>query len=73
MPIQKIMSVPVTHAEGKVVGAIQISRKGPDSSLAGTDFTTDDLKLLEKAAIILARMPFMQDDAPASDSAPSAH
>lgn len=64
MPIQKIMSVPVMLPEGKVVGAVQISRKGLDSSLAGTDFTNDDLKRLEQAAAVLARMPFMQEGAP---------
>jgi GAF domain-containing protein len=63
-PIQKIMSVPVTQADGKVVGVVQVSRKGPDSSLAGTDFTGDDLKLLEQASSILARMSFMEDGAP---------
>src|SRR5882762_423524 len=64
MPIQKIMSVPVSLPEGKVVGAIQISRKGLDSSLAGTDFTNDDLKRLEQAAGVLARMRFMEEGAP---------
>jgi len=68
MPIQKIMSVPVMQAEGKVVGAIQVSRKGLDFSLAGTDFTTDDLKLLERAATVMARMPFMQNEPPEADS-----
>ena len=62
MPIQKIMSVPVSR-EGKVVGAIQVSRKGLDSSLAGTDLTNDDLRRLEQAATILAQMPFMEDGA----------
>jgi hypothetical protein len=68
MPIQKIMSVPVSLPEGKVVGVIQISRKGVDYSLAGTDFTTDDLKRLEQAAVILARMPFMEEGAPLDGS-----
>jgi CBS domain-containing protein len=31
MPIQKIMSVPVVDAQGKVVGVLQVSRKGLDS------------------------------------------
>ncbi len=62
MPIQKIMSVPVVQS-GNVMGVIQISRKGLDASLAGSDFTSDDLKQLEKAAEILARMPFMQEGA----------
>jgi GAF domain len=62
MPIQKIMSVPVVHA-GNVMGVIQISRKGLDASLSGADFTGDDLKQLEKAAEVLAQMPFMQEGA----------
>jgi GAF domain len=63
MPIQKIMSVPVVSAGGNVMGVVQVSRKGLDASLAGPDFSNDDLKQLEKAASILARMPFMQEGA----------
>jgi len=63
MPIQKIMSVPVLQAEGKVVGVVQVSHKGPDASLAGADFTAEDLKLLEQAARVLACMPFMREGA----------
>src|SRR5271168_3193913 len=48
MPIQKIMSVPVVHPEGTVMGVVQISRKGLDSSLAGADFSAEDLKHLEQ-------------------------
>jgi len=62
MPIQKIMSIPVMLS-GNVVGVVQISRKGLDASLAGVDFTNDDLKQLEKASDILGRMPFMQEGA----------
>jgi GAF domain-containing protein len=40
--IQKILSAPIL-SEGKVVGVIQISRKGPSSTGAGPDFTADDL------------------------------
>lgn len=61
MPIQKIMSVPVTHSDGVIVGVIQISRKGLDSSLAGNDFSGDDLKRLEQAAAVFAHMPFMDE------------
>ncbi len=68
MPIQKIMSVPVAQPGGKVVGVIQVSRKGLDSSLAGIDFTTEDLKRLEQAASILARMPFMEEGTPIGES-----
>ena len=63
MPIQKIMSVPVTGENGSTIGVVQVSRKGLDASLAGPDFSSADLKLLEKAATILARMPFMQEGA----------
>jgi len=63
MPIQKIMSVPLVNSEGNVLGVVQVSRKGLDASLAGADFTGDDLKQLEKAAPILARMSFMQEGA----------
>ena len=69
LPIQKIMSVPVSQPGGKVVGVIQISRKGVDYSLAGRDFTSEDLKWLEQAAAILARMPFMGEGAPLGESA----
>jgi len=71
LPIQKIMSVPVALAGGKVTGAIQVSRKGLDSSLAGIDFTNDDLKRLEQAATIVAQMRFMEDGAPLEETAGS--
>jgi GAF domain len=61
MPIQKIISVPLLSSQGGVVGVVQVSRKGPDASLAGADFTRDDLKRLEKAAEILARMSFIRE------------
>ena len=60
MPIQKIMSVPLASSDRKVLGVVQLSRKGLDASLAGPDFTREDLKQLEQAAAILARMSFMQ-------------
>jgi GAF domain-containing protein len=63
MPIQKIMSVPVASSGGNVMGVVQVSRKGLDASLAGADFTSEDLKQLEQAAEILSRMPFMQEGA----------
>ena len=44
--IQKIVSAPIL-ADGKVIGVIQISRKGATLPEAGPDFTSDDLgKLL---------------------------
>jgi hypothetical protein len=69
MPIQKIMSVPVSQPGGKIVGVIQVSRKGLDSWLAGGDFTSEDLKRLEQAAAVLARMPFMEEGTPIGESA----
>ena len=63
MPIQKIMSVPVVSSEGKVMGVVQVSRKGLDASIAGADFTGDDLKQLEQAAEVISRMTFMQEGA----------
>ena len=63
MPIQKIMSVPVAVSDGNVMGVVQVSRKGLDPAVAGVDFTNEDLKLLERTAEILARMPFMKEGA----------
>lgn len=63
LPIQKLMSVPVVRPGEKVTGVLQVSRKGLDVKMAGADFTAEDLKQLEQAADILARMPFMQEGA----------
>jgi hypothetical protein len=63
MPIQKLMSVAVASTGGKVKGVVQVSRKGLDASLAGADFTAEDLQRLEQTAAILAGMPFMQEGA----------
>jgi hypothetical protein len=40
--IQKIISAPIL-CEGKLVGVMQISRKGPSPLEAGADFTAEDL------------------------------
>jgi hypothetical protein len=40
--IQKIVSAPIL-CDGKVVGVMQISRKGTSASSAGPDFTAEDL------------------------------
>jgi GAF domain-containing protein len=40
--IQKIISAPLL-AEGRVVGILQISRKGPTAMSAGPDFTAEEL------------------------------
>ena len=57
--IQKLMSAPVLTAERKVLGVIQISRKGFDVNSAGPDFTSSDVQQLELAAKVAATMPFM--------------
>lgn len=44
--IQKIISAPIL-SDGKVIGVIQVSRKGANPAAAGLDFTAEDLgKLL---------------------------
>jgi len=40
--IQKIISAPILN-EGKVVGVMQVSRKGENQNTAGPDFGSDDL------------------------------
>jgi len=40
--ILKIISAPILY-EGKVVGVMQISRKGADTATCGPDFTAEDL------------------------------
>lgn len=52
--IQKLMSVPVVAAN-KVVGVIQICRKGATPSAAGADFTPADLQNLLAAAMTLGK------------------
>lgn len=57
--IQKLMSAPVIDAQKKVVGVVQVCRKGYDLQNAGPDFTQNDLQQLEFAASVLAKAPFM--------------
>jgi len=40
--IHKIVSAPILH-EGKVVGVMQVSRKGTSTALSGPDFTAEEL------------------------------
>lgn len=53
-PIQKIMSAPIAEKD-KVMGVIQVSRKGKSVSTAGPDFTPKDLSALCDVAAQLAR------------------
>ena len=59
--IQKLMSAAVLTPERKVLGVIQISRKGFDAGSAGPDFTSNDVQQLELATKVAANMPFMVD------------
>lgn len=52
--IHKIMSAPIL-ASGKVLGVVQISRKGRRPSDAGPDFTQKDLRELVGITTVLAR------------------
>jgi hypothetical protein len=61
--IQKLMSAPVLDRENKVLGVLQVCRKGIDVSSSGPDFTLDDLQQLEIAAKLAAKLPFMREDA----------
>jgi len=53
-PIQKIMSAPML-TEGKVVGVIQVSRKGRAGDVIGPDFTPRDLAELTTVGSILGK------------------
>ena len=69
-PIQKLMSVPMQSADdGTVLGVVQVSRKGLDAATAGPDFTNEELRLLERAAAVIARMGFMLGATASSASA----
>jgi GAF domain-containing protein len=52
-PIQKIMSVPLA-VDKKVIGVIQVSRKGKSAAEAGPDFTHQELRELRTIADSLA-------------------
>jgi hypothetical protein len=58
--IQKLMSAPIIDAQRKVLGVIQVCRKGFDPATAGPDFTLDDLQQLELAAKVLSTLPFIK-------------
>jgi GAF domain len=53
--IQKIMSAPILN-DGKIVGVIQISRKGESSASAGPDFTTEDLAKVQAISRPLGKL-----------------
>ena len=53
-PIQKIMSAPVA-ADSKVIGVIQVSRKGKTQAAAGPDFTPKELGDLVAVSVQIGR------------------
>jgi hypothetical protein len=59
--IQKLMSAPILNADDRVLGVIQVCRKGHNLNSCGPDFTLDDLRLLESAAKSVSKMPFMNE------------
>jgi hypothetical protein len=58
--IQKMMSGPVLDEDYKVLGVLQVSRKGLDLCSSGADFTPQDIKLLQAAAKVLSKASFLQ-------------
>ena len=59
--IQKLMSAPILNPQKKVLGVLQICRKGFDLATSGPDFTSADLQQLEAAARVVANLPFLQE------------
>ena len=59
--IQKLMSAPVLSPDRKVLGVIQVCRKGFDLNSAGPDFTHNDLQQLELAAKVASTLPFLNE------------
>ena len=53
--IQKIISAPIVN-EGKVVGVMQVSRKGENAASAGPDFTVADLGKVQALCRPLGRL-----------------
>ncbi len=53
LPIQKIISAPLC-GPGRVIGVVQVSRKGETAAAAGPDFSRNDLLILQKLATVIA-------------------
>jgi hypothetical protein len=54
------MSAPILDPNRKVLGVVQVCRKGFDTATAGPDFSPDDLQQLELAAKVLSTLPFVK-------------
>lgn len=61
--IQKLISAPVLN-HNKVIGVIQICRKGFDLGSVGPDFSLSDLQKLELVSQCASKMPFLSNDVP---------
>jgi len=68
-PIQKIVSAPML-TEGKVVGVIQISRKGRGGDVIGPDFTLRDLAEITTVGSILGKYLSSLPDVPPGQPKP---
>jgi hypothetical protein len=62
--IQKLISAPILGEREELLGVVQVSRKGVSPSAAGPDFTTDDIRQLERAArrVALLRPEILSSD-----------
>lgn len=70
LPIQKIVSAPML-TEGKVVGVMQVSRKGRGGDVIGPDFTPQDLSELTTVGSILGKyLSTLPDVLPAQPKGP---
>ena len=58
--IQKLMSVPILDPQRKVLGVVQVCRKGFDPATAGPDFSIEDLQQIELAAKVSSNLPFIK-------------
>ena len=65
--IQKIMSVPIIAGD-KVVGVVQISRKGRTQQEAGADFASGDLRTLQGLIPTLAQFVELSQNGGAGNS-----
>jgi PilZ domain-containing protein/GAF domain-containing protein len=67
--IQKLMSAPIVDGGGRVLGVIQVSRKGAILAAAGPDFTPADLRDLEAAARMVPGLGILPSGAEAPKAA----
>lgn len=67
-PIQKLVSAPILDGAGRIIGVMQVCRKGHTLSAAGPDFVSDHLLQVEHAARVAASAPFMKKRATAASA-----